>query len=123
MVHLPKDPRASFGRAATATVAIAVPPSIAPSIAPTAKPASWTTGRGLGASFVYLQIAAADFLSVETRNGLGCLGIVRHFDKSESASPSSLPVHRDMNARDLSERLEQRAQIRLGRLKTHVAGK
>jgi hypothetical protein len=98
----------------TVSTAVAVIPA-------TTTAATRTAGRALGASFVYFQIASSNFLSIEPRNGLGCFRIVGHFHESESAGSPRLAVRRNVNARNLPKRLEQRTQIRLGRLEAHVA--
>jgi hypothetical protein len=130
-VILIRESAALFSAAAAvaAPVATAVTSAVTASFAapvpiksPTAS-APRTAGCGLGTRFVHLQIAPANFFSIEAGNRLGGLGIVGHLDERKSTGTARLPVHCDMNARDLSKRLEQRTQIRLGRLKAHVAYK
>jgi hypothetical protein len=108
---------ASVAVSVTAATTVATTVTIKPAPTTAARPA----GSGLGARFVDLEIAPADFFSVEACNGFGCFGIVGHFHKREPAGTSRLAVRRNVDARDLPEGFKQRAQIRLGRLKTHVA--
>jgi hypothetical protein len=112
---------ATVGTAVTASVAAPITAAI--TIEPSATSARRTTRRGFGTGFVHFQIAPADFFPIEAGNRLGCFRIIRHLNKCESASAPCLPVHRDVNPRDLSKLLEQRTQIRFGRLETHVANK
>ena len=114
---------------AAATFASAVPAAIAAPVAaaitiePSAASATRTGRCGLRTGLIHFQIAPSDFFSIETCNRLGRFGIIGHLDKSEAASSSCLPIHCNVNPRNLSKRLEQRTQIRLCRLKTHVANK
>src|SRR5574337_365192 len=85
--------------------------------------APWPAPLGLRTRFVHLQVAPADLFPVERRNCLGRLVVIGHFHKSEPAGPARLPIRGHVDARNLSERLKQRAQIALGRLETHVAHK
>src|SRR4029077_2614968 len=85
--------------------------------------APWPAAFLPGARFVHLQIAPAHLFAVETGNGLGGFGIIGHFDKSKAACPAGFAVGGDVNAGDLTERLEERAQVALGGLETHVANK
>src|SRR5215468_1069116 len=77
----------------------------------------------LGPRFVDLHVAASHFLSVESGNGLRCLGVIGHFHKSKTARPACLAISHDVNAPELAKRLEQCRQIGLRSLKTHVANK
>jgi hypothetical protein len=107
--------------AATAAVAIATPITASITIkTSTASRSAWPAGCGLGASFVHLQVAATHFFSIEPGDCLRGLGIVGHFNKRKSPGTSRLPVHRNVNTRDLTEGLEQGAQVRFRGLKTHV---
>ena len=104
----------------TITASIATPVAVE---SPTATTGTRTAGCGLGTSFVHLQIAATDWFSIQSGDRCGGFGVVGHFHERESAGPSGFAVHCDMDTRDLPEWLEQRAQFRLRRLKTHVAHK
>ncbi len=107
-----------------ATAAIAVPVTASVTIESPASPATRTaTGCGFRPRFVHLQIPSADFFSIQAGNGLRRLRIVGHFDKCEPTSAARFPIHGDVNSGDLSKRLEQRTQIGLGRLETHVSNK
>jgi hypothetical protein len=99
------------------TIAVAVK-STAASAARTC--AATSAGRGLGTSFINLQIAASDCFSIEACNGLGRFGVIWHFDECESASAPGLSIHGNVNTRDLAERFKHPAKFRLGRLKAHV---
>src|SRR5215472_4748782 len=77
----------------------------------------------LGPRLVDLEVAASHFFSVESGNGLRCLGVIGHFHESKTARPACLAISHDVNAPDLAKRLEQRRQIGLRSLKTHVANK
>src|SRR6266478_2779450 len=68
-----------------------------------------TAASSFGARFIHFQIAAAQFFPVEGGNGLGGFVVVGHFHEGEAAGAASLPVHDQMDARHLSERLEQLA--------------
>jgi hypothetical protein len=121
-VILVRESTALPASAALVAATVATPVSATVAVEPAAATAaSRTTGCGLGASFVHLEIAPPDFFSIETCYGLGCFCIVGHFNKCKSARPAGLAIGRDVDARYLPERLKQRPQIRLGRLKTHVA--
>src|SRR5262245_24869934 len=92
----------------------------------TGAPTTAIAARGaltLGPRFVDLQVAASHFFSVESGNGFRCLGVIGHFHKSKTARPARLAISCDVNAPDLPKRLEQRRQIGLRSLKTHVANK
>src|SRR4029077_15122236 len=82
-----------------------------------------SAARRLGARLVHFQVTAAQFLSVQACYRLGGFVVVGHFHKGTAASTASLSVHDQVDARHLSERLEQRAQFSFRGLKTHVAYK
>src|SRR5215472_12284258 len=77
----------------------------------------------LGPRFVDFKVAASHFFSVESGNGLRCLGVIGHFHESKTACPACLAIRDNMNAPNLAKRMEQRRQIGLRSLKTHVANK
>src|SRR6516225_2504552 len=77
----------------------------------------------LGPRFVDLEVAASHFFSVESGNGLCCLGVLGHFHKSKTASTACFPIRDNMNAPDLPKRLEERRQIGLRGLKIQVSDK
>jgi hypothetical protein len=91
----------------------------------TAAAATAATARsvGFGPSLVDLEIASADRLAIEGRDGFDGFGIIGHFHKSEAARSTGLAIGDNMNAPDLAEGLEQRGQIGLGGLKTHIPDK
>jgi hypothetical protein len=78
---------------------------------------------GFGPSLVDLEIASAELLAIEGRNGFGGFGIIGHFHKGEAARPAGLAIGDNMNAPDLAEGLEQRSQIGFRSLKTHISDK
>jgi hypothetical protein len=71
--------------------------------------------------FVHLQISAAGFLAIESGNGLGSFVIIGHFNESKTSSTTGFAVHGHVHAGDLTERLEQGAEIAFGSLKIHVS--
>jgi hypothetical protein len=74
-----------------------------------------------GARLVYFDVASADFFTVEGGNRFFRLFVVRHLHESEASSPPCFPVHRHVNAPNLPEGFEQRAQIALRSLKAQVS--
>jgi hypothetical protein len=122
---------ASSAAAATVAIAVAIPvsttveaASAATAAAPTAGPTSATTATGgFRSSFVHLQSSSAYFFSIKSRHGLGCFCIVGHFDECESTRTAGLTVHGNVNPSHLSERFEERAQLRFRRLEIHVPDK
>src|SRR6266403_2188633 len=104
-----------------ATAPVAAPFAPAVPVEPAAPSASRPAGCGLWAGLIHLQLAPTDFFSVEAGNSFRRFRIVGHFHKCESAGSSRFTVRRDVDTRNLPEWFKQRAQIRLGRLKTHVA--
>src|SRR5215470_1384276 len=74
----------------------------------------------LGSRFVDFEAAASHFFSVESGNRLRCLSIIGHFHESKTARPACLAIRDHVNAPDLPKSLEQRLQIGLRGLKTHV---
>jgi hypothetical protein len=85
--------------------------------------AAWWSAFAAGARFVDLQIASAGFLTIESSDRLGRFVVIGHFDEGESTGPAGFPVHGHVHAGDLAERLKQRSQIALRRLKIHVSDK
>jgi hypothetical protein len=124
---------AAASPAAAATVAISITIPISATIetsattraatTPTAWPAATATACGFRPGFVHLQSTTTDFFSIQARHSLRCFGIVRHFDERESTCTACFAVHGDVNSSDLSERFEERAQLRFRRLEIHVADK
>ena len=104
-----------------ATAPVAAPFAPAVPVEPATTSASRPAGCGLWAGLIHLQIAPTDFFSVEAGNSFRRFRIVGHFHKCESAGSSRFTVRRNVDTRNLPEWFKQRAQIRLGRLKTHVA--
>src|ERR1700751_3045121 len=94
--------------------------------APTTGASAANAARGaltLGPRFVHLKIATSHFFSVQSGNGLCCLGVIGHFHKSKTAGAPCLAISHDVNAPDLPKRLEQRRQIGLRGLKIQVSDK
>jgi hypothetical protein len=120
---------ATAGVAATGTAAIAATITAAATTlsaaapAATARAARSAAGFRFRASFVYLQIAATDVFAVESCNGFGCFGVIGHFDETETARASGLAIGGDVDAGELAEGLEERAEIVRGGLKAHIANK
>jgi hypothetical protein len=126
---------AAASSAASATVPIPISITISTAVeatsatataaaAPTAGPTTAaSTPCGFRPGFVHLQSSSAYFFSIQSRHGLGGLGIVGHFDECESTCTSRFTVHCDVNPSHLSERFEERAQLRFGRLEIHVPDK
>src|SRR5215472_7788276 len=115
---------ARFARLASRFAVILMRESAA--IATTAGASAAIVTRGalaLGPRFVDLEVAASHFFSVESGNGLRCLGVIGHFHKSKAACTACLAISRDVNAPDLPKGLEERCQIGLRSLKTQVANK
>src|SRR5579863_9428758 len=106
---------------ATSAAAAARAPAVA--ISAEAARATRRTTFALGPRFVDFQVPAVDFLAVQPGNRLSRLVVVRHLDECKTPRPAGLAVHRDMDPRDLAERLEERAQLALRRLETHVTHK
>jgi len=77
----------------------------------------------LGTRFVDFEIASTRFFAVKPRDRLRRLVIIRHFDERKASRPARVAVHGNVHPRDLSKRLEQRAQIALGHLKAHIPHK
>jgi hypothetical protein len=116
----------AFAAAAVATTTIIATPIVATAIATTAIAAGSRAARRsclFGTSFVNLQIAPADIFSIESGDRLSSLGIIRHFDKRESAGSAGLTIHGNVHACNLTKSLEKRTQVALGSLETHVANK
>src|SRR5271155_4446058 len=113
--------------AVTSAVAAAIAAAAAsvPAAAPAA--AAWAARTAAGfrfrARFVHFQIAAADVLAVQGRDGLGRFGVVGPFHKAEATRAAGLAIGGDVHACELPERLKERAQIVRGGLKAHVAHK
>jgi hypothetical protein len=63
--------------------------------------------HSFGARFVHVQSSASYFFSVQRRDNLRCLIIIRHFNKSEAASPPGIPVGDNLDARDLTKRFDE----------------
>jgi hypothetical protein len=120
---------ATAGVAATRTAAIAAAITAAattlaaPAPAATTRSARTSAGFRFRACFVYLQIAAADVFAVQSCNGFGCFGVIGHFDKTETARASGLAIGGDVDAGELAEGLEERAEVVRGGLKAHIANK
>src|SRR3984885_2914982 len=120
---------ATAGVAATGTAAIAVAITAAASTLSAAAPAATTraartaAGFRFRASFVYLQIAATDVFAVESCNGFGCFGVIGHFDETEAARASGFAIGGDVDAGELAEGLEERAEIVGGGLRDYFAPK
>src|SRR6267154_43117 len=115
------NPRSRIGRPASRHGPGRRPFAPAVPVEPATPSASRPAGCGLWAGLIHLQIAPTDFFSVEAGNSFRCFRIVGHFHKCESAGSSRFTVRRNVDTRNLPEWFKQRAQIRLGRLKTHVA--
>jgi hypothetical protein len=121
---------ASPAAATTITIAIAISVSAAVktttatrSAAAAARPTAATAARSFRTRFVHLQSTAAYFFSIQARHSLRCFGIVGHFDEGESTCTARFTVHGNVNASHLSERFEERAQLRFRRLEIHVPDK
>jgi hypothetical protein len=118
---------ATAGVAATGTAAIAAAITAAATTLSTAAPAAATrsartaSGFRFRASFVHLQIAAADVFAVQSCNGFGCFGVIGHFDEAETARASGFSIGRDVDPGELAEGLKERAEIVRGGLKAHIA--
>src|SRR6516164_5441247 len=84
--------------------------------------AAWCS-LALGPRFVYLEVAASHFFSVESGNGLRCLRVIGHFQERKTASTACFPIGDNMNAPYQPKRLEQRRQIGLRGLKIQVSDK
>jgi hypothetical protein len=96
--------------------------SVAPASTAVPKPAAAKAAPlRPGCSFVHLQGASGDFSPIQSGYCLGRLSIIGNFHKRKPSGLPRLTVMRDVNARDLSERLKQRAQVAFRSLKTHVA--
>src|ERR1700682_146109 len=81
---------AGFARLAGGFAIIFVGEAAASSAASAATARARPTARGLGARFVDLQIASAQFFSVETGNRFSGFVVVGHFDKSKAPRPAGL---------------------------------
>jgi hypothetical protein len=57
--------------------------------------------------FVDLKVASAKFFTVQPRDSFGSFIVIGHFDKGKAAGSASLSIHDQMDARYLSEWLEQ----------------
>jgi hypothetical protein len=121
---------AAASSTAAATVSIPIPVAIATAVKTTATTtAAATTARpttaacGFRPSFVHLQSSSTHFFSIESLHGLGSFRIVGHFNEGESTCTSRFTVHGNVNPRHLSERFEERAQLRFRRLEIHVPDK
>jgi len=122
---------ASTPWAVTIAVAISVKPTTA-SAAATAAPwaaraaasaRATAAGCGLWARLIHFQRSPANFLAIQSLHGLCGFRIVGHLDECESPCSSGFPVHCDVNPCYLSERFEERAQLRFRRLEIHVPDK
>jgi hypothetical protein len=119
---------AAASPATATTIPIPIPVTIAAAIktattAAAARPTAAPATCSFRPSFVHLQSASANFLSIESLHGLGSFRIVGHFNEGKSTSTSRFTVHGNVNSRDLSERFEERAQLRFRRLEIHVPDK
>src|SRR5262249_5287611 len=72
-------------------------------------------------SFADVQNPAAEFLAVQTLDSPVRLVFIRHVDKRESARAAGVPIGHQTDANHLAVRLERRAQLGLGRLKTDIS--
>jgi hypothetical protein len=97
--------------------------AIAATVSTTTASSVRAAGFGLGPRFIDLQISTAEILAVESRDGFGGFIVIWHFDETEAASASGFAVSSNMDARELAERLKERAKIRRGSLKAHIANK
>jgi hypothetical protein len=122
-VILVREPATLLTASTTFATAVAVSASITASVTieATTTATAWSTGGRLGTRFIDLQIAPADFLPIEAGNRFGGLRVIGHFDERESTGSACFPVHRNVDAADLSKRFEQRTQIRFRCLETHIA--
>jgi hypothetical protein len=120
---------ASSATATTVAIPVAIsiptPVETTATTTATASPAgpTATTTCGFRPSFVHLQSSSSYFFSIKSRHGLGRFGIVGHFDERESTCTSRFTVHGNVNSSHLSERFEERAQLRFRRLEIHVPDK
>jgi hypothetical protein len=127
-------PAATFAAATAIATAVSSTATAAPRS--TASTAAWTskaaasrtraarrTAFALRPRFIHFQIAAAGFFPVQARNRLRRFRIIWHFHESEPASPARFTIHGHVHPRDLPERLKQRTEIGLRRLKIHVPNK
>jgi hypothetical protein len=89
---LPGVAATAASAAATASITTAITTST------TAASATATTAFGARASFVDGQRAAFKLKTIELSNCLLCLGIIRHFDKAESARFAAEFVSHDCDA-------------------------
>jgi hypothetical protein len=70
-----------------------------------------TAALRLGAGFIDVQRAPAQFFSIQGGNGFLGLGRVGHFDERESSRTSGLTVSHYADLLDLAMGLEQRSQL------------
>jgi hypothetical protein len=109
-----------LGRETTASSASFCPASTR---AKTAAIASGAATFRLRGGFIDAQSAAGDFFPVKSGHSLGSVLILRHFNEGESARLAGFAIGYDVDARDLPERLKQRAQITFRGLKAHIPDK
>jgi hypothetical protein len=131
LARLPRDFAIVFVRksflattaAATATAGTTAPTAAAISATAATTGTARTAGFRFRAGFIHFQISSAYIFSVERRDGLGSFGVVGHFHETEAASATGFTIRGDVHARELTEGLEQSAEIFRGRLKAHIADK
>src|SRR6266851_1120922 len=107
---------------------VASPAALAASAASSARSAKipWTPRRpafALRPRFIHLQVAPANFFSVEGGHGCCRFRVVGHFHECKTPRAPSFPVHGHMNAAYLAERGKQLAQFGFRSLEAHIAHK
>src|SRR4029077_10948880 len=75
------------------------------------------------ARFVHFKVASTQLFAVQAGNGFGSFVVIGHFEKGKAAGSPGFPIHNQVNARHLSERLEQVAQFSFRGVKAHVTHK
>ena len=75
------------------------------------------------ASFVHVEGAAIQFGSIQLRNGLLRVLRIGHFDESEAAGLTGVPVRDDIDLFDIAELGKSREQFFLRGLEAEIADK
>src|SRR5467141_864917 len=111
LARLPRRLTVILVRHAVASAALAASPAASSARSAKIPWTAWRAAFALRPRFIHLQIASANFFSIEGGHGCGCFRVIGHLDKSETARAPGFPVHCHVHARDLAERCKQLAQF------------
>ena len=102
-----------------------LPTRSAPAAPPvsTAESSPATRTARLRASFVHIEGAAIQFGSIQLRNSLLRVLRIGHFDESEPAGLTGVPVRDDIDLFDIAELGKSREQLLLRGLEAEIADK